>query len=81
MKLTEKECQDCRIDASVDEPPEYEVVVIPGWGQPAWEECDPYDIYGAQGYPIRAEIRVTVGSQYIEQLRVHTARTAKEEAR
>ena len=81
MKLTPTEQQVCRTDAMAVEAPPYDVVVIPGDSPPEWEGCDAYwlDIDGE--HPIRTEIHVLVGAQYIAQSRLDRGQTAQEKTR
>ena len=81
MKLTPKEQLVCRVVAMVEEPPPYDVVVIPGDSPPEWEDCDAYwlDIDGE--HPIRTEIHVLVGAQYIAQSRLDRGQTGREKTR
>ena len=81
MKLTHEEQLVCRIVAMVEEPPPYDVVVIPGDSPPEWEDCDAYWLDIDAEHPIRTEIRVVVGAQYIAQSRVDRGQTTQEKTR
>lgn len=69
MKLTKKEQLVCRLDAMDEEPPPYEVLVIPGDSPPEWESCSPYCVDIGTDIPIQTEIRVLVGEEYVEMIR------------
>ena len=69
MKLTPKEQLVCRVVAMIEEPPPYDVVVIPGDSPPEWEDCDAYWLDIDAEHPIRTEIRVVVGEGYMKTAR------------
>ena len=78
MKLTDKEQQECRIKATAHYPPAYRVLLIPGSCQPEWENCAPYSVDLGTETPIRTEIHIFVGRQYIQSLRDQEVRDETE---
>ena len=78
MKLTDKERQDCRIDALADEPPEYLVVVIPGMAQPELCKGSSYRVAVGSDFQFTTQLCITVGAAYITLLREHASRSTKE---
>ena len=78
MKLTRREEDSCRVDAFAEFTPPYEVRIVPGWNQPEYELCDPYEIMVDGEDMIQVQIRVTVGQEYMQALREHGVRYARE---
>ena len=77
MKLTQREEDSCRVDAFAEIIPPYEVRIVPGWGQPEYETCEPYRIDLGVDTLIRTELHITVGQEYMEALREHGVKYAR----
>lgn len=73
MKLTIKEWRHCCSEAMTRHAPPYDVVLIPGNSRPEWETCDPYCIDLGTEIPIQTEIRIKVGSGYIQEMRTYAS--------
>ena len=80
MILSPVERLVCRVAALRDEPPLYEVVVIPGDSAPEWRACSSYTIEGIDGESIDTEIYITVGCEYMETLRARVTASMREKA-
>ena len=78
IELTPTEQQVCRTDAMAVEAPPYDVVLVPGYSPPAWEDCDAYWLDSDGEHPIRTEIHILVGRQYIQSLRDQEVRDETE---
>ena len=78
MKLTPKERRQCRILAFADNPPAYDIDLIPGDVPPEWE------VVGAFARPctgdprIATRIRITVGVTFLQRLRTNNTQSTKE---
>ena len=78
MKLTEKECRDCRIDALADVMPDYRVQIIPGAMGPELCRGAPCRIDAGYDFRFRTELLITVGAEYIRIAREHAGQSTKE---